>query len=307
MEELKRHLNQQFLYNKLKNVFCNESLSDFGFSPAIKDYLKSNLQSLKQMSVKDEETLGDYLADKAIASFSQANQFYHFDSFDRERLRRLYKGLLSRLRGIPVPVEDEALEAIAKQHYRSLQSWLKQSNPFAKLLYKNSEPYLDQEVVCAEYTAQAQLELLNINLAVLQEPVLDLGCGSQAFLVKLLRSMGVEAYGIDRNVTPTEYLLQSDWFEFDLVPERWGTIISNLGFSNHFQHHHLRAGGDYTRYARRFMEILQSMKVGGTFYYAPDLPFIEQYLDASTFDVQKIAVQDTPYFASKILKLQKTF
>ena len=305
MKELKNQLDQQFLYNRRKNLFCESNLSEFGFSPAFAAYLKSNWQMLRQTGSGDEEALAGYLADKAIASFCQANQFYHFNSFDRMVLRRLYKGLLVRLRGAAVPVEDEALQAIALQHYRSLQSWLKRSNPFAKLLYKKSEPYLGQEVVCAEYTARTQLELLKLDPAALQEPVLDLGCGAQALLVKQLRSRGMEAYGVDRSVKPTECLFQADWFEFELVPERWGTVISNLGFSNHFRHHHLRADGDYALYARRFMDILQSLKVGGAFYYAPDLPFIEGYLDAATFAVHKAAVRGTPYCTTKVVRLQQ--
>ncbi|WP_439879619.1 class I SAM-dependent methyltransferase [Pontibacter sp. MBLB2868] len=302
METLKNQLKNQFLYNRKKNLFCEEEFSDFGFAPATVAYIKNNLQALKRMNTSQVEALSSLLVDKALESLCQANQFYHFNSFDRDVLKRLYRNLFSRIKDLPDAVEEETIAELASQHYRSLQGWVKSSNPFAKALYKPSEPYLQSEVVCGEYSAQAQLELLQVDLGTLQEPVLDLGCGSQAFLVRQLRSLGVEAFGLDRNATGSEWLYQADWFEFDLTRARWGTIISNLGFSNHFQHHHLRVNGDHRLYALRFMEILESLKPGGAFYYAPDLPFIEQYLSPERFTVRKITIQGTPYSASKVVK-----
>jgi hypothetical protein len=65
-----------------------------------------------------------------------------------------------------------------------------------------------------------------------------------------------------------------------------GTITSNLGFSNHFNHHHLRKDGHFIEYAKTFMDILNSLKIGGSFYYAPDLPFIEKYLDRVKYRIK---------------------
>lgn len=61
--------------------------------------------------------------------------------------------------------------------------------------------------------------------------------------------------------------------------KKWGTIVSNLGFSNHFNHHNLREDGNFIKYAKTYMNILYSLKPGECFHYAPDLPFIEKYLD----------------------------
>ena len=88
--------------------------------------------------------------------------------------------------------------------------------------------------------------------------------------------------------------------DFSFVPGHWGTIISNLGFSNHFRHHHLRNDGDYLDYARKYMEILQSLKPGGAFYYAPDLPFIESYLDPQKYRITKREIPRTGFFSVKI-------
>jgi hypothetical protein len=121
----------------------------------------------------------------------------------------------------------------------------------------------------------------------MNEPVLDIGCGVKANLVKYLRQNRIEAYGIDRFVIENSYLDNSDWFEYDFNKMKWGTIISNLGFSNHFLHHHLRTDGSFIDYAKQYMKILNSLKIGGSFHYAPDLPFVEQYLDSNRFHLIK--------------------
>jgi SAM-dependent methyltransferase len=303
MEELKVQLDQQFSFNSRKNVLCGDEKSELGFSPATFAYLKEKKNNIRSLGQQDEELLLQYLVTKSMESFCQANQFYHFNSFDKDALKNLYRKLLQTVRELPEEVGDEELQRIAKAHYSALRAWLRRSNPFAKLLYAASGPHLEQEVVCSEYAASTQLDLLGIAVASLQEPILDLGCGSQAMLVKFLRSSGLEAYGIDRNATASEFTYQADWFEFDLGRREWGTVISNVGFSNHFQHHHLRVDGDYTLYAIRFMEILQSLKPGGAFYYAPDLPFIEHHLDAAKYLVQRKAVEGTAYSATRIVKL----
>lgn len=97
----------------------------------------------------------------------------------------------------------------------------------------------------------------------------------------------MEVYGIDRFSFDAANLFNNDWLEFDYGREKWGTIISNLGFSNHFNHHHLREDGNYIGYGKTFINILNSLKLGGSFHYAPDLPFIEKYLDTTRFALKK--------------------
>jgi len=175
----------------MKNLLCKESLSAFGFSPATISYVKENGAVLHHLSDQEAEALVEQLVDKVIVSLCGANQFYHFDSFDRAALRKLYLNLLTELKRLPA--QEMELELLARRHYRALQAWLKRSNPFVKSLYAATQPYLAQEVVCGEYSAQVQLQLLGIETASLQEPILDLGCGKQAFLVKHLRMLGLEA------------------------------------------------------------------------------------------------------------------
>lgn len=115
---------------------------------------------------------------------------------------------------------------------------------------------------------------------------------------------GVETYGIDRFSFTDKNLSNSDWLEYSYGVEKWGTIISNLGFSNHFKHHNLREDGNYIEYGKKYMEILKSLKIGGEFYYAPDLPFIEQYLDSRQFRIDKNEIGKYHFKTTKITRLK---
>jgi hypothetical protein len=142
-----------------------------------------------------------------------------------------------------------------------------------------------KQVVCSEYSPQLQLEVLGINPDTLLQPVLDLGCGKSGRLVTYLRSLGMDASGVDRLVDPVEGLFAADWFNLPLTTGHWGTILSHMAFSNHFLFHHRYKNGQPETYARQYMALLSALKVGGTFYYAPGLPFIECFLPPARYQV----------------------
>jgi SAM-dependent methyltransferase len=140
----------------------------------------------------------------------------------------------------------------------------------------------------AQYSPEFQLELLGVGSDALPDPILDLGCGQDARLVHWLREQGRDAFGIDlRAEDCTNYIMQADWLSFPLQPDYWATIISHQGFSNHFLNHHLRRNGHPERYARRYLAILRALKPGGSFLYAPGLPFFEPLLPSDVFHVQR--------------------
>ncbi len=170
-----------------------------------------------------------------------------------------------------------------------------------------------QEVVSAEYDPALQLRILGLDVAGLAEPILDLGCGAGAHLVRWLRARGLAAVGIDRAAEPAEGILRADWLETPLVPGSLGTAISHQGFSLHFLHHHLRPGGEAARYARRYMEILRALRPGGRFAYAPGLPFIEEHLPPAAWRVERTPVpvpppdlpgaDALPWYAARVVRL----
>jgi hypothetical protein len=138
---------------------------------------------------------------------------------------------------------------------------------------------------CAQYAPALQLRVLGLEAARLEEPILDLGCGARAAPEPALREVGKEAYGIDRGLSGEPFCFDGDWLDFPIEPGRWGTLISHMGFSNHFLHHHLRPGLAAERYARRYMELLGGLRPGGSLVYAPGLPFLEPLLPAERFAV----------------------
>ncbi len=158
-----------------------------------------------------------------------------------------------------------------------------------------------EEVVCAEYSPQLQIELLALEPNLLLQPILDLGCGENARLVEALqRQYHLQGIGLDRYLNKTaaenKLGLNGDWLTMPLGHNAWGTIISHMGFSNHFIHHHITAGQDdqAARYAARYMEILHALKPGGAFIYAPGLPFVENLLSPEQYRItrRKILIGD---------------
>lgn len=114
---------------------------------------------------------------------------------------------------------------------------------------------------------------------------------------------GFEVFGIDREVIPAQTIFNESWLEFDYGVSSWGTIISHLGFTNHFRHHHVKISGGHLQYANTFLRILHALKIGGSFYYAPDLPFIEAFLNPLQFSVTKNLITGTPFYSSCIKRL----
>jgi hypothetical protein len=195
------------------------------------------------------------------------------------------------------------LETIEKNHYQNLRQWLQKTNPFAEKIYTNVETDI-RPVSCSEYGVDLQINVLRIDTMNIKEPVLDIGCGKQGSLINYLCSLGIIAYGIDRFSFSEANLIKSDWLEYNYGIEKWGTIISNLGFSNHFKNHNLREDGNYIEYAKKYMDILKSLKIGGRFHYAPDLSFIEAYIDKQQYKIEKYDIRDYDFKTTVIKRVE---
>lgn len=292
MKEIFESIDRQIHLNQGKNLFRSEPFGSLQFlSGTIRQAEKTG-----NLSESEKELLIDYTTEKVFQEFCRINQYYSFSGCDKNELRAIYSQLFEDVRQ-----KIEPIETISERHYLRLKKWLEKSNPFAKALYSGGSNLLDP-VACAEYNPVLQLGILQIDLPKLKNPVLDIGCGKDARLVKFLRSKGFDAYGIDRFQTESEFVFEADWLGFDYGNRKWGTIISNLGFSNHFHHHHLRSDGNYLGYAKKFMVILRSLKPGGSFYYAPDLPFIEPFLDPAKYVVENRKAGDCPFRSAVITR-----
>lgn len=294
MNNLQDNIDKQFEFNQGKNLFYNGILNSLKFCP-------ETLNAIEKIDLIDsdsENLLIDYLTNRAVQEFCKINQYYTFDKQAQLILRGLYVDLFTNIK-----IRESSIELIAEKHYENLTKWLQETNSFAEKIYI-SKGKMIESVPCSEYSPDLQIEILQIDFDLLVEPVLDIGCGKQGNLVLFLRQKGIDAYGFDRFVYDSSFLSNSDWFEYKFEKDKWGTIISNLGFSNHFQHHHFRNDGNFIDYAKKYMDILSSLKIGGSFHYAPDLPFVEQYLDKDRYQFTKQGIGNYAFKSTKIKRLK---
>lgn len=168
-------------------------------------------------------------------------------------------------------------------HHDRLAQWVREALRGVDAL--SWADHSDARVVCGTYTAEFQLQLLGLDSTNLAEPILDLGCGPNASLVKHLQELGYSAFGVDRSARSGVNITCGSWFDLALEPGTWGTIIAHHSFSLHLLNAHGGSMDRVLRYVRHFMSILHSLKLGGRFVYAPGLPFLEHGLDAHFFDV----------------------
>lgn len=186
---------------------------------------------------------------------------------------------------------------------QSLQMWLTDHQQhladFVKTLASDqvSPEFLFKEPVNAEYSPEFQMEILGLTPQTLMEPILDVGCGVQASLVRHLKTLGYNAVGMDRGDSDLSFVIQKTWPHADFSPQQWGTIVSHMAFSTHFLHHHLSPKGQIQAYARFYMQLLQALKPGARLIYAPGLPFIEQVLPKTCYHIQKRDIPDIPAMA----------
>jgi len=286
-------IDVQIKHNRSKNFFCRNAENIFSFAPET----IINADQACRMNRRDQEQLISYTVLKVLQEFCRINQYISFDEMDRGSLSNIYSSLLYNIKE-----GKDTYQTIAEQHYRNIRRWLLQSNPFVREIYSNLDIYLES-VCCSEYSAELQLELLHMDVLTLSEPILDIGCGEQGTLVRYLRKTGLEAYGIERFSNNADFIQSTDWLAYDYGISRWGTIISNLGFSNHFQHNHLRKDGNYIIYAQKYMETLRSLKKGGCFHYAPALPFIEQFLNEKEYQVSNFKIDNLAHRTTIIKRL----
>lgn len=224
------------------------------------------------------------------------NQFIEMDINEQERLLSLYRTYLDSMKIVLARSQslaefEQEFSLLIKNHFKDLSrnisrffdrenGWQVQKNIILK------------QVVCSEYSPEFQLNLLGLDVKNLLQPFLDLGCGKNGTLVKYLRGLGIQSIGVDRLVKEETGLKEADWFDVNFIPETWGTIISHMAFSHHFVFHHRYKRGKPREYAKLYMQILESLKPGGSFIYSPSLPFIEQFLPPDQFSVSKQAIDD---------------
>ena len=209
------------------------------------------------------------LADQLVRWLHRHNQFLYATAQTRAELGQVYAQALSDTAELMAEARTEqeitdGLPELFAEHHQRLALALKVA--FGARL---------RDTVQAEYSPALQIAVLGLDRV--ETPVLDVGCGPTGVLVDYLRDAGIEGVGMDRDAQAPG-VVQADWLTQDYGRGIWGTVISHLGFSLHFLHHHLSDHELAFDYARAYMRILASLKVGGRFVYAPALPFLEAVL-----------------------------
>lgn len=294
MKKFQEKIDKQFELNQGKNLFYREIIHSLRFSPEI----MAEIERIDLIDADAENVLIDYLTNRALEEFCKVNQYYTFDNQALQELRNLYADLF-----VHIKFHKSSMDAIAETHYAHLIKWLQESNTFAEKFY-SAKGEIAESVACSEYSPDLQIKILQLDLTQITEPVLDIGCGKLGNLVMYLRQNGIEAYGFDRFTNNNTFLGNADWLGYPFEKEKWGTITSNLGFSNHFRFHHFRNDGNFTDYAKKYMDILGALKIGGCFHYAPDLPFIEEYLDGNKYQLTSQTIGNYEFKSIKIKRLK---
>ena len=247
---------------------------------------------------RDEHATVDLMVGKTTKAIYDLNQFAHVSADEEESIRDLYDKLVDEMAGLVESVESfegfiESVAPIVQRYTAEFRQHMEELRDYRLLMASE-----------VEVPAELQLQLLGIDAELLKEPILDLGCGEHGRLVYHLRELGYQAVGVDRTVVESSHLIKADWLQMSMTNETWGTVISHMAFSNHFAHHHMRKDGQPEAYARMYMNMLHSLKKGGTFYYAPGLPFIEELLPPEKYRVTRIQNEEQKqFYSTKIEKL----
>lgn len=254
---------------------------------------RRSLHNLLQSSVMKKQLL-DLFMNYSLEFTFRNNQFLNITTPHRNSMKETYRRYLMDFKSILSTTNQSAsmetkMRKLIRNHFIDLKMLLSQFMD-SELANSQNSTLVFQKKVCAEYSPQLQLHLLHLNPFQLKAPILDLGCGNDAHLVKYLNQLGQNAVGLDRIPPSLPNCFQADWQDIRFPRATWGTIISHMAFSNHFLFHHLAPDGRPERFAQQFMMLLQSLKPGGSFFYSPGLPFIEHLLPVDQYKIRKFQI-----------------
>jgi hypothetical protein len=286
MHPLENVLEGQITLNKGKNLLYERLGEVIEIDPTF-------LAVLEELLGKERDDLTEPALENAVSFAAEAlikrlysvNQFLQVDDRNRRKLMKIYRRTWNKI------IETKNIHATLKAyHYPALTRWISGLYPHVFVERLKLSPAIGK-VVCEEYSPGFQIELLRINLQTCKPPLLDIGCGSTAGLVRTLRKLQIDAYGFDRRIEQeAAFLQQRDWFSYCFEPGVWGTILSNMAFTNHFQYVYAYDRSKFGQYTQKYHEIIESLMIGGSFHYAPSVPWIEQQLNPDQYQVERFVV-----------------
>ncbi len=243
--------------------------------------IKGNLYLYQGINTESKmDVFSGALYNMFVRECVQNNQYVSLSNRTIKRIGGQYRSLVEELKGIQRDAPDNALRRAVERHRDRLVRII-EANEYAESA--------DQLIVpCFEYTEDFQERILRIRDAALSEPIIDIGCGKNCALVRQLRKKGyAEVFGIDQYLGEEDFIIASNWFDFEFKRETYGTIISHMAFTNHYKRSVVFQDGKARLYERKYGEILGALKKGGKFIYSPALPFVESNIDTDAYSVTK--------------------
>ena len=227
------------------------------------------------------------------------NQYIEFTESQTDVLKTLYKTLIQSLKKVPPELMNIHIEKIVKKHRTKLLKIM--------LEIFSDQNEIAQRKLCSEYSCKLQKQILRLEINELLEPILDIGCGGKAFFVKECMNNKKEVIGMDQYIIQElNNIICKNWLEFDYEMEKCGSFISQMAFTNHYKYHIVHQTNYMSRYKEKYIEILNSLKIGGSFYYSPSIPEIEQKLDIRKYKMNSFdnIVNNINIGSVKIIKIK---
>ncbi len=297
MKGLPKALLRQLERNKDKNILHDQIEHSMELDPLFLACLEDMAESVApQRDQRIQKEMVSFAAISLIERLYAVNQYIQVNPDQARALEETYASTWERI------TETRDIPKVLKSfHYPKLRTWVAQLYPESLRTALRSIAGLGH-VANEEYSVELQLKLLRLDLTQVKQPVLDIGCGKHGYLVHYLRSHKVETHGIDRVIkVQGKYLKQADWLTYRLIPSSWGTVISNLAFSNHFAFIERYEPEKVGLYSEKYKEILASLMPGGSFIYAPQSLSLEEQADRGTYKIEQWDIH-RPYKGVRITK-----
>ncbi len=270
--KIENAVQRQLKLNQAKNLLHSDISLLLDIEPTFLAALEEALRTPEPLLHKEHlMRLVSFTVEWLIERVYSINQYLQVDRSSRESLQEIYLLTWGKLL-----VSKDVEKTLRRFHYPLLAEWIRKLYPDGIKTALASKPGIGS-VICRNYSAKFQLDLFGLDPRAIMQPVLDIGCGASAELVRHLRRSGIEAYGLDRSLKAKKpYLLQGDWLQTAFEAGKWGTVISHLAFSNHFIYVEKFDEAQISRYIDKYREILYSLKPGGLFAYAPTSSALEK-------------------------------
>jgi hypothetical protein len=186
LEELTEFINRQIQSNEDVNPFFR-ALEEV---ITIDEDFRKKVLELKQQGGTDIRELAHMIAKAVISGFFSINQ-----SISPLMGTRMNWGT-STATPIRCPTENN-FEQTIQSRFQKLAGWIARLYPDRYAQPLSQEPCIGH-VIDNEYTVKFQTSVFGFHLDALQEPIIDIGCGPNAYLVRELMKKHKDVIGIDR-------------------------------------------------------------------------------------------------------------